>query len=170
VTEGYNQAIEDRLLEESRWPEVPRSLFDISVLAGSSQRGHFKPVRESNAFAITREAFESVGGYDERFASPGAGFANLEIFSRYVGRPGASNICLLSEGTFHQVHGGVTTSESFDKSRELFDEEYRAIFGVDCDSPVYDFLLYCSRDTEFLKFTKAYTKWMQKMRKDVPAS
>jgi glycosyltransferase involved in cell wall biosynthesis len=170
VAEGYNQQVEDRLLEESGWPEVPRALFDISVLAGSSQRGHFKPVRESNAFAMTRAAFESVGGFDERFVSPGGGFANLEIFSRYVGRPRSTNVCLLSEGTFHQVHGGITTSESFDESRGLFNEEYQAIFGEECCSPSYDFLLYCSGDMEFLKFTKAYTKWMQKAQKDALTS
>jgi glycosyltransferase involved in cell wall biosynthesis len=162
VAEGYSQAVEDRLLEEGRWPEKPRVLFDISVLAGSSQRGYFEPIRESNAFAITREAFEGLGGYDERFISPGGGFANLEIFSRYVTRPGSSNVCLLSEGTFHQMHGGMTTSGSSAESKEAFYEEYRAIFGEDYCSPSYDSLFYCHGEMEFLKFTKAYRKWMQK--------
>jgi glycosyltransferase involved in cell wall biosynthesis len=142
TTEGYNEATEDRLIASSRWPDDPDALYDISVFAGSSQRGFFSPIAESNAFSVSRTLFERFGGYDERFASAGGGLSNLELFSRYVMRPAARNVCLLSEGSFHQTHGGVATSG---KVRwEKFVAEYESIFGRGYREPLYD-RLYAGR-------------------------
>lgn len=138
VGEGYTQEVEDRLIEESGWPARPDALFDISVFAGSCAAGYFHPIAESNAFAMRRELFERVGGYDERFTSPGAGFANLELFHRYTTRPDARNVCLLSEGTFHQVHGGVATSGLV--KADVFGAEYQEIFGRPYERPEYETL------------------------------
>jgi hypothetical protein len=137
---GYDEAAEDRLLARAGWPARPDALWDISVLAGSSLHGFFQPVAESNAFSVPRALFDRCGGFDERFVSPGGGLANLEIFSRYVTRPGARNICLLSEGTFHQIHGGVATSGRADWS-ELAGE-YQAIMGRPYERPRYDRLYF----------------------------
>ena len=66
----------------------------------------------------------------------GGGLANLEFFSRYATRSGGRNVCLLSEGTFHQVHGGVATS-----GRQGFGDlnaEHLAIFGSDFELPTYE--------------------------------
>jgi glycosyltransferase involved in cell wall biosynthesis len=41
VHAGYDRAVEDRLLETSRWEDDPYRLYDISVFAGSSGRGWF---------------------------------------------------------------------------------------------------------------------------------
>ncbi len=49
VAKGYNQAVEDDLLESTRWYEDGYRLFDISVFAGSSAAGWFQPISESNA-------------------------------------------------------------------------------------------------------------------------
>lgn len=135
VAEGYDAQQEDRLIAASGWPENADALWSCSVLAGSSEGGFFAPIGESNAFSITRKMFTEFGGYDERFQSPGAGLANLELFSRFVGRPGAQNVCLLSEGTFHQVHGGIATSGK--TTWAALSSEYRAIFGRDYGRRVY---------------------------------
>jgi hypothetical protein len=60
------------------------------------------------------------------------------MFSRYALRPGARNVCLLSEGTFHQVHGGIATSGR--SSWDDFGAEHRRIFGVDWERPIYESL------------------------------
>jgi hypothetical protein len=138
VAEGYNQEIEDRLIGSSGWPDAPDALFDIAVFAGSSSYGYFGHITESNAFSVSRELFEAYGGFDERFTSPGGGLANLEIFKRYVSRPDARNVCLLSEGTFHQVHDAVATSGK--TTFDLLAAEYKEIFGHPYTPPVYDTL------------------------------
>jgi hypothetical protein len=140
TTEGYNQDVEDRLIASSGWPARPDSLFEISVFAGSSQAGFFGNIAESNAFSIPRHLFEQVGGFDERFTSPGGGLSNLEMFARYVTRPNAHNVCLLSEGTFHQVHGGIATSGQVDF--ETFKAEHMEIFGRKYSIPDYEALYY----------------------------
>lgn len=137
--EGYDEAAEDRLLAEAGWPRRPAALFDISVFAASSRDGYFQPIWESNAFSMRRSLFERLGGYDERYTSPGGGVCNIEFFSRYVTRPGGRNVCLLSEGTFHQVHGGSATTGTM-AGWETLNAEHREIFGRDCERPVYETL------------------------------
>ena len=139
VFEGYDQVVEDELLAAANWQFEPDNLFKISALAGSSANGITGPISESNAFAVSRRLFEEVGGYDDRFKIPGGSTSNLEIFTRYVTRPNALNICLAAEGTFHQVHGGVATSNP-DISPTFFDE-YAQIFGRPYEFPVYRTML-----------------------------
>jgi glycosyltransferase involved in cell wall biosynthesis len=148
--EGYNTEVEDQLIAESGWPERPRALFGICAQGASCREGYFKPIGGSNAFSMPRKLFDRIGGYDERFVSPGAGLANREIFERYVTRPKAVNICLLAEGSFHQVHGGAATSCTFPP--EYFRDEYREIFGKEHRRPEYQSLYYASGGKEFLQF------------------
>lgn len=136
VPEGYGPDIEDASISASRWPDAPDALFGISVFAGSSGNGFFSNIAESNSFSMSRKLFNRYGGFDERFTSPGGGLANLEIFHRYVTRPDARNVCLLSEGTFHQVHDSVATSGK--TKWDVFSREYEAIFGRPYAGPVYD--------------------------------
>lgn len=140
IQEGYDEDVEDRLIADSGWPERPDALFDISVFAGSSRAGFFGNISESNAFSIPRRLYERMGGFDERFTSAGGGLSNLEIFARYVSRPNARNVCLLSEGTFHQVHGGIATSGK--KKFETFNQEYQEILGRSYEVPEYERLYY----------------------------
>lgn len=127
VQEGYDQGTEDALLAGSGWPEDPDALFGISVFAGSSDEGFFRPIAESNAFSVPRHLLERIGGYDERYTSPGGGLANLELFRRYATDPRVAPVCLLSEGTFHQVHGGIATSAP--EARAAMEAEHRAVTG-----------------------------------------
>jgi glycosyltransferase involved in cell wall biosynthesis len=82
VPEGYNQDEEDRLLARSGWREDGYRLFDISVFAGSSTGGWFRPISESNGVFMPRGLWDELGGYDERFTSPGGGYVNLDTRRR----------------------------------------------------------------------------------------
>lgn len=136
INKGYNQVVEDKLLEEANWLMEPDNLFNVSVLAGSSSGGIARPISESNAFCISRKLFEEIGGYHTGFKIPGGSTSNLELFERYVTRHDALNICLLSEGTFHQIHGGSATSNP-KKIPEYFDE-YKNILGKSYVRPQFE--------------------------------
>ena len=128
VQQGYDQAMEDQLLQSIGWPDNPDRLFDISVFAASSKNGWFNPVTESNAIFARREIWDELGGFDERFSSPGGGLVNLDTWRRACMLPNADILMLLGEGTFHQVHGGIATNAA--KSPwKAFHEEYVAIRG-----------------------------------------
>lgn len=139
VLAGYDALAEDKLLSSANWYEQPERLFEISVLAGSSVRGLSGQISESNAFAVSRSVFETIGGYDERFIIPGGSTSNLELFERYVTRENAINILLAGEGTFHQVHGGSATSNP-DRIEAYFDE-YQQIFGRKYKLPHYETMI-----------------------------
>ncbi len=139
VHEGYDQAVEDRLLEAARWWEDGYRLFDISVLAGSSSRGWFHPINESNAIFMPRALWSELGGCDPRFVSPGGGYANLDLLKRAVALDGATVVTLLGEGTFHQVHGGVATN-ALEGPHAAFEAEYLAIRGEPYCPAFYDSL------------------------------
>lgn len=153
IEEGYDEAEEDRLIAQCGWPHRPAGLYEISVFAGSSLPGFFGRIAESNAFSVPRSLFERIGGFDERFRLPGGGLANLEIFSRYVCRDGARNVCLLSEGSFHQTHGGVATSGKI--KFDAFNVEHRQILGRDYRPPVYDALYYGQIRPEAVQFLRS---------------
>ena len=128
VPEGYDQHQEDRLLASSGWMEDGYRLFDISVFAGSSSWGWFRPINESNAIFMRRPLWDELEGYDERFTSPGGGLVNLDLLLRAVALPDVSPVTLLGEGTFHQVHGGIATS-GMEAPHTAWQAEYLAIRG-----------------------------------------
>jgi len=122
---GYDQATEDRLLAETQWEADGYRLFAISELAASSSRGWFGPLGESNALFLTRDMWADLGGLDEQFTTPGGGKLNHDLYRRACELEGARLIVLLGEGTFHQIHGGATTSGRFSKG----DAEYERVRG-----------------------------------------
>jgi glycosyltransferase involved in cell wall biosynthesis len=136
VPEGYNQDEEDRLLARSGWREDGYRLFDISVFAGSSTGGWFRPISESNGVFMPRGLWDELGGYDERFTSPGGGYVNLDTLCRVAVLPDVSFVTLIGEGTFHQVHGGVATSGR-DGVQEACHTEYQMIRGQPFQTPDY---------------------------------
>ena len=123
VQNGYNQEQEDNLLNSVRWSEDGYRLFDISVLAGSSSNGFFLPISESNALFMPSALWRELGGFDERFTSPGGGLVNLDTYLRACQLPSTKLIVLLGEGTFHQVHGGISTNATVSPYPE-FHKEY----------------------------------------------
>ena len=138
VKEGYDQAAEDRLLETVAWKSDLDELFPISVWAGAHNRKNHLLQNESNAFAVNRATWESVGGYDEGFCRPGGGLCNLELFSRYVNRGKGLNVLLYGEATFHQVHNGAATSHDGYFGASL--SEHAVVTGRSYRRPSFPFL------------------------------
>lgn len=115
LEEGYNQDIEDKLLETINWQEDGYELFKISSLALSSLNGFFSPISESNCYLIRKTDFIDLKGYDEQFSGKGGGLVNLDFFNRVQESEKFQNIMLLGEATFHQFHGGIATNVPMNK-------------------------------------------------------
>jgi hypothetical protein len=124
---GYDQAAEDRLLADLDWEHDGYRLFAAATLAESSSRGWFGPMGESNGLFMDAATWQDLGGIDERFALPGGGLANHDLFRRACELDGTQLVVLLGEGTFHQIHGGAATSGRF--GWEQMHDEYVALRG-----------------------------------------
>lgn len=135
IHKGYNQAVEDSLLQQVDWEKDGYRLFDISVFAGSSAKGWFTIPAETNALFMRRQHWQDLGGYDEQFITPGGGLANLDVWKRACEAPNGEVIMLLGEATFHQVHGGIATNAP-SSPFAIFDTEYREIRGKAYVPPV----------------------------------
>ncbi|HEY1078290.1 MAG TPA: methyltransferase [Fontimonas sp.] len=130
---GYSQAVEDELLDKAQWQEDGYRLFGISAPAGSSQGGWLSPMAESNLLFMPRAVYDELGGYDERFDLPGGGFLNLDFYKRALELPGTTQLTLLGEATFHQIHGGIMTNRpAADVPTEIqvYRQQYEKILGV----------------------------------------
>jgi hypothetical protein len=110
VANGYDAAEEDALLQSIGWPADGYRLFEIATLDESCAGGWFRPIMESNALFLTRAHWGELAGMDERFDMPGGGYVNPDTLGRACASPGAELIILMGEGTFHQVHGGVSSN------------------------------------------------------------
>jgi hypothetical protein len=125
---GYDQAAEDELLAESGWEADGYRLFEISTPAGSWGRGLFGPAGESSSLFCPRPIWDELAGVDERFALPGGGLMNHDLYRRACELDDVELIVLLGQGTFHQYHGGAATSHRY--SWDEMHAEYHAITGV----------------------------------------
>ncbi len=106
---GYSPALEDVLFAKIDWPNAPYRLFDISSPMYESPNSWFDGLGESNCLFLPAALYRALGGFDEAFAAPGAGFANLDLFRRAASKAEAV-VALVGEASFHQYHGGVTTN------------------------------------------------------------
>lgn len=131
---GYDQAKEDALLKSVSWENDGYRLFSISTFGPSSGEGWLTMPWECNALFLRAEHWQAIGGYDERFRSPGGGFANLDMWRRACGDPGAQVFLLLGEATFHQFHAGVSTSAK-KPPMATFEDEYARIRGMPYEPP-----------------------------------
>ena len=153
MAKGYNQSVEDRLLSSFDWRSNGYSLFDHSCLALSSRKGWFSSISESNCFAINRLRFHELGGFDERFQSPGGGLVNLDFFRLAISCNRLQPIVLLGEGSFHQFHGGVATNVLLQEHPgDLFDAEYQLIRGAPFKSIEYQPIYFGELSPEARRF------------------
>ncbi|MBU2605852.1 MAG: glycosyltransferase [Alphaproteobacteria bacterium] len=111
VLSGYNQQVEDELLASIGWPKQGYRLFEICSPGGSAGGAWFGGASESNAPLLLKARYLELGGFDPAFDIPGGGLVNLDFYERAV-TSGKPYYMLVGEGTFHQIHGGVTTSKS----------------------------------------------------------
>ncbi len=110
LQQGYNQTIEDRLLDAIDWRQDGYRLFDIGVRPDNCKDGWFGALSESNALFMPRALWDELDGYDTAFSSPGGGAANVDLFGRATALADIRLVVLLGEASFHQVHGGVSTN------------------------------------------------------------
>jgi len=135
MLEGYDQSVEDRLLDSVDWRRDGYELFRIAAFAGSSRCGWFLPLSESNGVAVRRETYDRLGGFDEGFRTAGGGLVNLDFHRRACVTAGPV-VHLLGEGTFHQFHGGVATNVPVARHPfPLFHEEYLRLRGEPFSPP-----------------------------------
>jgi hypothetical protein len=135
---GYTQKDEDSLLASIDWRNDGYRLFEISTLDESSADGWLRPTIESNALFIRREMWATLGGMDERFDIPGGGSVNADFFSRALSLPKAELVILLGEGTFHQMHDGISTNaepELYMQRLKQWHRQYRDIRGRPFEVP-----------------------------------
>ena len=125
---SYDQAAEDRLLAATPWEADGYRLFEVSIPAGSWGRGLFGPAGESSSLFCPRPMWDELGGLDERFALPGGGLVNHDLYRRACALDDIELIVLLGEGTFHQYHGGAATTRRY--SWDEMAAEYLAITGA----------------------------------------
>ena len=127
---GYSREMEDDLLSRIDWKANGYRLFDVSSLAGSSREGFFMPLAESNCFFMPRKTFERLGGFDEKFDLPGGGLANLDIYKRACEMADARLFIMLGEGSFHQMHGGVSTNVKEEENHRLWHLSEKQYFDI----------------------------------------
>jgi hypothetical protein len=130
IEAGYDRKREDDMLASIGWPQDGYRLFEIGAFDECSVDGWFSQIEESNALFMSRESWDRLSGFDERFDLPGGGYVNLDMLARALDLPDSELVVLLGEGTFHQFHGGVATNQSFrtlQQSLAKWDEQYRAI-------------------------------------------
>jgi len=82
---------------------------------------------ESSSLFMSRELWGELGGLDERFALPGGGLVNHDLYRRACFLDDGQLVVVLGEGTFHQIHGGAATSAQLTTERMRAD--YEAIRG-----------------------------------------
>lgn len=127
VLNGYNKEAEDELLGRIEWPADGYRLFEVStpLRSGANRMTWFNRMAEANCLFLKRALFEEQGGAEELFDFPGGGFLNLDIFKRAVEAPGVTPVQIIGEGSFHQLHGGITTNPISVEEREAKLDKYR---------------------------------------------
>lgn len=131
LLKGYDQAEEDRLLDQINWKKNGYGLFKISTIAPSSRQGFLGGVPpECSWLAMRRESFLTLGGFEPRFQAPGGGLVNHDFRNRAMALPRVRPVGLLGEGVFHQFHGGVATNvKKQEHPMARFQAEYADIRG-----------------------------------------
>jgi methyltransferase family protein/glycosyl transferase family 2 len=104
---GYDQAAEDRLLASIDWAADGYRLFDVGAPNISSVQGWLQPISETCALFMKAALWHELGGADERFDMPSGGFVNPDMLRRALELPEVTQVVLLGEATFHQLHGDL---------------------------------------------------------------
>jgi len=152
-TTGYDQAAEDALLAGCAWEADGYNLFSIASPAASSGRGLFGPMGESSSLFLRRAVWTQLGGLDERFALPGGGLVNHDVYRRACALADAQLVVVIGEGTFHQIHGGAATSGRV--PRDEMRADYEAICGEPHQPPANHPIFVGTAPPQYLPFVRA---------------
>ena len=138
VHKGYDEQQEDALLDSIGWQNNGYGLFEIGVpyryviAHGPPQLFCFVRQFESNCLFVRKASFLAIGGCDERFDIPGGGCLMPDLYKELCEMPDGSIVQLMGEASFHQVHGGISTSSTRDEQKEqwaVYTRQYEQIRG-----------------------------------------
>lgn len=101
------------------WPSEGYRLFEIASMSQANRGGFFGAFMECNCLFAPASVLRELGGADERFDLPGGGALNLHLYGQLVNHPATELFYLIGEGSFHQAHGGVTTTRREDREALL---------------------------------------------------
>ncbi len=174
VGSGYDLDQEKALMRTISWPDNGYRLFDISCFSGSCANGFYLAHSESNCISMPREIWDDLGGYDVRFDMRGGGLVNLDLYKRACEYPGITHIFLHGEGTFHQLHGGVTTGGQDIEDRQKFidaiREQYQQIRGQRFSAPETNPIFLGELSNEVQRFVQvSSTKKMERLKNTAEA-
>ena len=137
MLDGYNQTVEDNLLNSIPWKEDGHQLFSISEIENANH-SFFSKVVESNCFTINRKFLLEIGGFNEAFNSRGGGMVNLDVFKQIVENENIQPVALVGEASFHQFHGGVSTNvKRVVHPIDEYKKEYHSITGKRYEPPIF---------------------------------
>jgi glycosyltransferase involved in cell wall biosynthesis len=115
----YDQVSEAILLGELDWRSNGYRLFEVSTLSPANQPSYLHPIMECNCVFASYLSFKRIGFCDERFTLKGGGSINLHIYRQLGILPESEIVVLPGEGSFHQYHNGVTTSNYVEQKNEI---------------------------------------------------
>lgn len=112
-------AHEQQLLASVDWRGDGYELFSISTFSGANRRGYLQPIMECNCLFASVENYAAIGHASTEFTLPGGGSINLHMYRSLGMLPGTELFVTPGEGSFHQFHGGVTTSSYAEREAEI---------------------------------------------------
>lgn len=135
VLKGYNQAVEDRLLDQINWSTDGYQLFKISSYSGFSSNIGFNPFVDSNSLFISRSLLQKIGGADENCVFSTGSFAILDLYKRAYADSSSELFVLENEGTFRQLNDEVVSTISTHAPLKSFQDDYFTITGTSFSFP-----------------------------------
>lgn len=144
VHKGYDEQQEDVLLESIEWQKNGYRLFEISVpyrydfAHGPPKLFWFVRQFESNCLFVRKSSYDAIGGCEERFDIAGGGCLMPDLYKELCEMKGAHMVQVLGEASFHQVHGGISTSSTREEQKALwavYTQQYEQIRGKPFDIP-----------------------------------
>jgi glycosyltransferase involved in cell wall biosynthesis len=121
LVEGVPDQVEAEaaLLAAINWFENGYELFRVSTFSGANRNGYLQPIMECNCIFASRDNYAAIGYASTDFTLPGGGSINLHMYRSLGMLPGTELFVLPGEGSFHQYHGGVTTSSYAEREAEI---------------------------------------------------
>lgn len=138
IYQGYDEGQEDALLKGIAWPTEGYRLFEIGVPYRLEPKGvrpklfWFVRMFESNCMFVRKDAFQKIGGCDERFDLPGGGILLPDLYRQLADLNDVEIVQLMGEASFHQLHGGVSTNTSREDQKSKWDsylQQYEELRG-----------------------------------------
>src|SRR5690606_2184911 len=110
-------------------------------------------------------------GYDPRFNETGGGQTNLDLYKRAAELPETIIVMLPGEGTFHQLHGGITTgTRGNDRLRIMAAHfaQYTAIRGQPYSAPLKRVVMLGAIPDCAQKFIQMSAERVRQLRGEIP--